>query len=80
MLGTCSDVIAFIMKDDNYPLFLPIHCVIHHEHLAAKYSKYDKYEQSTMTMSWYFAAKCYVCLCLFAATCYATYCSSYNTS
>ena len=37
MLGTRSGVIVLIMKDDNYPLFLPIHCVIHREHLAAKY-------------------------------------------
>ena len=28
------------MKDDKYPEFLPIHCVIHREHLAAKYLKY----------------------------------------
>ena len=25
----------------SYPEFLPIHCVIYHEHLAAKYFKYD---------------------------------------
>ena len=38
MLGKHRGV---IMKDDNNPEFLPIHCVIHHEHLAAKYFKYD---------------------------------------
>ena len=34
-------MIAHIMKDDNYPEFLPIHCVIHREHLTAKNFKYD---------------------------------------
>ena len=38
MLGKHSGVITLIMKDDNYPEFLPIHCVIH---LIAKYFKYD---------------------------------------
>ena len=41
MLGKHSGVIALVMKDDNYPEFLPIDCVIHREHLAAMYSKYD---------------------------------------
>ena len=41
MLGKHSGVITLIIKDDNYPEFLPIHCVIHHEHLIAKYFKYD---------------------------------------
>ena len=41
MLGKHSGVITLIMKDDNYPEFLPIHCVIHHEHLIAKYFEYD---------------------------------------
>ena len=41
MLGKHSGEIALIMNDDNYPEFLPIHCVIHREHLAAKYFKYD---------------------------------------
>ena len=41
MLGKHSGVIAFIMKDDNYQESLPIHCVIHREHLAAKCFKYD---------------------------------------
>ena len=39
MLGKHSGAIALIMKDDNYPELLSIHWVIHHEHLAAKYSK-----------------------------------------
>ena len=38
MLGKHSGVIALITKDDNYPVFVPIHCVIHIEELAAKYS------------------------------------------
>ena len=41
MLGKHSGVITLIMKDDNYPEFLLIHCVIHREHLLAKYFKYD---------------------------------------
>ena len=41
MLGKHSHVITLIMKDDNYPEFLPIHCVIHREHLIEKYFKYD---------------------------------------
>ena len=41
MLGKHSGVITLIMKDGNYPEFLPIHCVIHFEHLIAKYFKYD---------------------------------------
>ena len=41
MLGKHSGVIGLIMEDDNYPKFLPIHCVIHREHLAAKYFKCD---------------------------------------
>ena len=41
MLGKKSGVIALIMKDDNYEIFLPIHCVIHCEHLAAMYIRYD---------------------------------------
>ena len=39
MLGKHSGVIVLIMKDDNYPVFVPIHCVIHIEELAAKYLK-----------------------------------------
>ena len=41
MLGKYSGVIAFIMKDDNYPDFLPTHCVIHREHIAATYFECD---------------------------------------
>ena len=41
MLGKHSGMIALMMKDNNYPEFLPIHCVIHREHLAAKYFKYE---------------------------------------
>ena len=35
ILGKHSGVIALIMKDDNYPEFLLINCVLHHEHLVA---------------------------------------------
>ena len=40
MIGKLCGVIA-LNKDDNYPELLPIYCVIHHEHLAPKYYKYD---------------------------------------
>ena len=41
MLGKLCGVIALIMKDDDYQIFLPFHCVIHRRHFAAKYFKYD---------------------------------------
>ena len=40
MLEKHDGVIALIMKDNYYPKFLPIHCVIQCEHLVAKYFKY----------------------------------------
>ena len=41
MLGKHNGVIALVMKDDNNPEFLAIHCVIHREHVAAKNYEYN---------------------------------------
>ena len=34
-------LIGLMKCDSNFPEFLPIHCIIHGEHLAAKYFKYE---------------------------------------
>ena len=48
MLGKHTGVIVLIMKDDDYPEILPIHCVIHRDHLAAKYFKYDHVKKTVL--------------------------------
>ena len=50
ILGKHCGGITLIMKDDNYPEFLPIHCVIHHEHLITKYFKYDHVMKTVLEM------------------------------
>ena len=43
-----SGVIVGVMKDDNYPEFLLIHCIIHCEHLAAKYLTYSHVRKTVL--------------------------------
>ena len=41
MEGKRVGLIGLIKCDPNFPEFLPIHCIIHHEHLAAKHFRYE---------------------------------------
>jgi hypothetical protein len=40
MTGTKQKLIGLLKADISYPDFLPVHCIIHREHLAAKYFQY----------------------------------------
>lgn len=40
MTGTKQGLIGLLKADILYPDFLPVHCIIHREHLAAKYFQY----------------------------------------
>ena len=50
MLGRHTGVIALITKDDGYPEFLSVHCVIHCEHLAVRYFNYDHLMKTVLEM------------------------------
>ena len=41
MVGKRVGLIVLMRCDSNFPEFLPIHCIIYREHLAAKYFKYE---------------------------------------
>lgn len=41
MLGKNIGLVGLLKSDPNIPDFLPIHCIIHREHLVAKYFKYE---------------------------------------
>lgn len=41
MRGATKGLLGLLNADALYPNFLPIHCIIHREHLVAKYFKYD---------------------------------------
>ena len=41
MEGKRVELIGLMKCDSNFPEFLSIHCIIHREHLAAKYFKYE---------------------------------------
>uniref|UniRef100_A0A2S2R1K0 General transcription factor II-I repeat domain-containing protein 2 n=1 Tax=Sipha flava TaxID=143950 RepID=A0A2S2R1K0_9HEMI len=41
MVGCKNGLIGLLKNDTNFPDFIPIHCILHREHLTAKYFKYD---------------------------------------
>ena len=41
MVGKRVGLIGLMKCDPNFPAFLPIHCIIHREHLAAKHFRYE---------------------------------------
>lgn len=41
MRGPINGLLALMNADAMYPNFISVHCIIHREHLAAKYFKYD---------------------------------------
>ena len=41
MEGKRVELIGLMKCDSNFSEFLPMHCIIHREHLAAKYFKYE---------------------------------------
>ena len=41
MVGGNAGLIGLLKNDDNFPDFLSVHCIIHREHLAARYFKYE---------------------------------------
>ena len=41
MVGKRVGLIGLMKCDPNFPEFLPIYCIIHGEHLAAKYFRYE---------------------------------------
>ena len=41
MEGKCVELIGLMKSDSNLPEFLPMHCIIHSQHLAAKHFRYE---------------------------------------
>lgn len=41
MIGKNQGLIGLLNNDPKIPCFLPLHCIIHREHLIAKYFKYE---------------------------------------
>lgn len=41
MLGQNLGLIGLLKNDPRIPEFLPLHCIVHREHLVAKYFKYE---------------------------------------
>ena len=41
MVGKHNGLIGLMKSDPNFPEFIPLHCIIHREHLVAKYFKYE---------------------------------------
>lgn len=41
MIGKNNGLIALLKRDSNYTDFVAVHCVIHREHLATKFAKYE---------------------------------------
>ena len=41
MVGKHNGLIGLMKSDPNFPEFFPLHCIIHREHLVAKYFKYE---------------------------------------
>ena len=41
MVGKRVRLTGLMKCDPNFPEFLPIHCIIHREHLAAKHFRYE---------------------------------------
>ncbi|XP_061468686.1 general transcription factor II-I repeat domain-containing protein 2-like [Rhineura floridana] len=48
MVGKNAGLIALMKNDPSFPEFLPVHCIIHHEHLAARYFKYENVMKSIL--------------------------------
>ena len=44
------------MKDDNNQDSITIHCAIHREHLAAKYTKYDHVMKTLMEIAYFISS------------------------
>ena len=40
MVGKNNELIALMKNDPSFPEFLPVHCIIHREHLATRHFKY----------------------------------------
>ena len=41
MVGKRNGLIGLMKSDPNFPDFFSLHCIIHREHLVAKYFKYE---------------------------------------
>ena len=41
MVGKHNGLIGLMKSDPNFPEFFPLHCIIHREHLVAKFFKYE---------------------------------------
>ena len=39
-----------IIKNTNFPNFLPVHCIVHCEYLTANYSKYEEVTKTILEM------------------------------
>uniref|UniRef100_A0A1B6MPL2 Uncharacterized protein n=1 Tax=Graphocephala atropunctata TaxID=36148 RepID=A0A1B6MPL2_9HEMI len=50
MVGKKQGLIGLLNEDTSYPDFLPVHCIIHREHLAAKYFQYPQIMQVVLTI------------------------------
>lgn len=48
MVGKNVGLIALMKSDPSFPEFLPVHCIIHREHLAARYFKYEDVMKSVL--------------------------------
>jgi hypothetical protein len=48
MVGKNAGLIALMKSDPSFPEFLPVHCIIHREHLAARYFKYEDFMKSVL--------------------------------
>jgi len=42
MVGCKNGLVGLLKNDTNFSDFIPIHCIIHREHLTAKYFKFFK--------------------------------------
>lgn len=50
MLGTKIGLIGLLRADSQVPQFLPIHCIIHREHLVTKYLKYPEVMKTVLSI------------------------------
>lgn len=41
MKGAVHGLVDLSNADKTFPAFVPVHCIIHREHLAAKFFKYE---------------------------------------
>ena len=50
MLSTKISLIWLLRDDSQIPEFIPIHCIIHQEHLVTKYLKYPDVMKAVYTL------------------------------